>query len=286
MKLWTKVIFTGPEKPIILADRIMLLGSCFADSIGAKMASAGFQVGVNPFGTLYNPASLAGAVARLDSGRPFGPGDCVEMGAGAGRICSFEHHTSFARESKEAFLENANARLQEARAFWKDCNHVILTLGTSFVWCVDGKPVSNCLKRPAGEFTRRMLGTEESASLLQSIISSHPEKRFMLTVSPIRHLGDGAHANSISKARLLLAADSCTDADYFPAFEILNDELRDYRFYAEDLVHPSAQAVSYIWEQFLDGCTDPSEREAIAANEKAARRMAHRPLLDSSLRSE
>ena len=279
MKLWTKVIFTGPEKPIILADRIMLLGSCFADSIGEKMAAAGFRVEVNPFGTLYNPASLAAAVARLDSGLPFGPGDCVEMGAGAGRICSFEHHTSFARESAEAFLDNANARLSEARAFWKECNRVIMTLGTSFVWCVDGKPVSNCLKRPSSEFTRRMLGAEESASLLQSVISAHPEKRFMLTVSPIRHMGDGAHANAISKARLLLAADACKGADYFPAFEILNDELRDYRFYAEDLVHPSATAVNYIWEQFLENCCAPEERDTVSANEKAARHMAHRSIL-------
>lgn len=286
MKLWTKVIFPKPERPFLLEDRIMLLGSCFADSIGEKMRAAGFRVMVNPFGTLYNPASLASAVERLDSDALFGPSDCVEMGAGAGRICSFEHHTSFARESAEAFLEHANASLQEARAFWKDCNRVILTLGTSFVWCVGGKPVSNCLKRPAGEFTRRMLSPEESASLLQGVIASHPEKRFMLTVSPIRHLGDGAHANSVSKAGLLLAADSCKGADYFPAYEILLDELRDYRFYAEDLVHPSVQAVGYIWEQFLEGCTDPAEAAAIADNEKAARRLAHRSILDSSLRSE
>ena len=101
----------------------------------------------------------------------------------------------------------------------------------------------------------------------------------MITVSPIRHLGDGAHANSVSKAGLLLAADSCKDADYFPAFEIVLDELRDYRFYAEDLIHPSQQAVNYIWEQFLDNCSAPEERDAIAENEKAARRLAHRSIL-------
>ena len=280
MKLWTKVILPKFERPFLLGDRIMLLGSCFADSIGEKMRAAGFQVMVNPFGTLYNPASLASAVERLDSDSLFGPSDCVEMGAGAGKICSFEHHTSFARESAEAFLEHANASLLEARAFWKDCNRVILTLGTSFVWCVGGKPVSNCLKRPAGEFTRRMLGPNESASLLQGLISAHPEKRFLITVSPIRHLGDGAHANSVSKASLLLAADSCREADYFPAFEIVLDELRDYRFYAEDLVHPSQQAVNYIWEQFLDCCTAPEERDAIAENGKAARRLAHRSLAE------
>ncbi|MBR5043640.1 MAG: GSCFA domain-containing protein [Bacteroidales bacterium] len=283
MKLWTKVIYPPLGSPFLLSGHTMLLGSCFADTIGGKMAAAGFNVLVNPFGTLYNPASLLSAVERLDSDTMFGLSDCVEMGAQAGRICSFEHHTSFARETAEEFLENANARLLEARAFWKCCDRVILTLGTSFVWYAGGKPVSNCLKRPAGEFTRRMLSVEESAACLDKIIKAHPDKRFMLTVSPIRHLGDGAHANSVSKARLLLAADGCSGADYFPAFEILNDELRDYRFYADDLVHPSNQAVEYIWEAFLDGCTDPGEREMIEQNEKAARLKAHRKILSGDL---
>ncbi len=279
MKLWTQVSFPPLEDPFLLSDRVMLLGSCFADSVGERMAAAGFNTIVNPFGTLYNPASLLGAVRRLDSESPFGPSDCIEMGAGANKICSFEHHTSFARSSAEVFLENANAKLLEARDFWKRCNKVILTLGTSFVWYFKGLPVANCLKRPSGEFTRRMLSVEESAKCLNEIVDSHPEKSFLLTVSPIRHLGDGAHANSLSKASLLLACNECKRAGYFPAFEILNDELRDYRFYADDLVHPSAMAVERIWELFLDGCTKGSERAAIEANEKAARREAHRPLL-------
>ncbi|MBO6169564.1 MAG: GSCFA domain-containing protein [Bacteroidales bacterium] len=279
MKLWTKVIFPAPDRVFLLSDRIVLLGSCFADSIGRRMQGAGFDVMVNPFGTLYNPASLLSAVRRLDSDEPFRPKDCVEMGAGAGRICSFEHHTSFARESREAFLENANAKLDEARAFWQSCNRVILTLGTSFVWYSGGRVVSNCLKRPASEFTRKMLSPEESAACLRSIMDAHPEKDFTITVSPIRHMGDGAHANALSKAALLLAADSCKQANYFPAFEILNDELRDYRFYAEDLVHPSKQAEDYIWERFLETCTAKEELQRIEENEKAARRLAHRSIL-------
>lgn len=279
MKFWTKVIVPPVERPYTLSDRIMLLGSCFADSVGEKMLAAGFRTHVNPFGTLYNPASIRSAVERLDSGRPFEAADCVEMGSGAGRICSFEHHTSFARPTAEVFLANANDALQEARTFWSECNRVIISLGTSFVWCSGGRVVSNCLKRPVAEFTRRMLDIKESRNCLQGIIDAHPEKDFMLTVSPIRHMGDGAHANTISKSRLLLAADACKRAWYFPAFEILNDELRDYRFYADDLVHPSAAAVNYIWERFVEECTVPEERATMAENEKAARRKAHRSIL-------
>ena len=124
MKFWTQVSFPPLEDPFLLSDRVMLLGSCFADSVGERMAAAGFNTIVNPFGTLYNPASLLGAVRRLDSESLFGPSDCIEMGAGANKICSFEHHTSFARSNAEVFLENANAKLLEARDFWKRCNKV------------------------------------------------------------------------------------------------------------------------------------------------------------------
>ena len=279
MKFFSPVTIPQPSRLLSLSDSIMMLGSCFADSIGQKMSAAGFDVNVNPFGTLYNPASIAGAVRRLDGSTLFEASDCVEMGAGAGRICSFEHHTSFARKDTEEFLHNANDKLLQARDFWKSCNIVVISLGTSFAWYHDGRVVSNCLKRPTGEFTRRMLAPEESATCLKSIIDSHPEKHFILTVSPIRHLGDGAHSNSLSKASLLLAAEAIKAADYFPAFEILMDELRDYRFYAEDLVHPSPAAVSFIWDRFLESYVVPEEIDAIRANEKAARLSSHRSIL-------
>ena len=283
MKLYSQVVFPPLKSPFSLQDRIVFLGSCFADSIGEKMAAAGFDVLVNPFGTLYNPASLLQAVRRLDSCTPFGPADCVPMGAGAGRICSFEHHTSFARPAAEEFLSNANAKLQQAREFWGKANRLVLTLGTSFVWRCDGRVVANCLKRPAGEFTREMLSVEQSSECLSAIASAHPEKQILITVSPIRHLGDGAHTNAISKARLLLSAEALTEANgpaqYFPAFEIMMDELRDYRFYADDLVHPSPAAVNYIWERFLATAVSPSDLDQIARNEKEHKQQSHRPNL-------
>lgn len=291
MKLFTEV---HCEKKITIAhsDPVCVLGSCFADEMGARLEAAGFDALRNPFGTLYNPASLAAAVARLDGAAPFTREDCVEMGAGAGLVCSFSHHTSFARPTAEEFLANANARLSEDATRWRSCRVVLLTLGTAWVWRALERPgqpvVANCLKRPAREFAHELLSVEACAELLRGIIETHPEKRFLLTVSPIRHLGAGAHANTLSKSTLHLAADQVissfagltgeSSVSHFPAYEIVNDELRDYRFYADDLVHPAPTAVQLIWERFLDACTDPADRECILAAERASRAASHRPL--------
>lgn len=285
MKLLTevrcdKIPFSfSPDRPVCV------LGSCFADEMAGRLSDAGFQVLANPFGTLYNPASLAEAVRRLDSAEPFTPEDCVEMGAGAGLTGSFSHHTRFARASAEAFLAEANARLAEDAAAWRECRQVILTLGTARVWRAlerPGRPVvANCLKRPAREFAHELLSVDACASLLRDIIGNHPDKEFLLTVSPIRHLGEGAHANTLSKSILHLAVEevlAAFNAAYFPAYEILLDELRDYRFYADDLLHPAAVAVGIIWERFLEACTEPDDRARILAAERAARAARHRPL--------
>ena len=303
MKLVTEVTCTRSASPIRLDGDICLLGSCFADEMGRKLSDAGFRVLANPFGTLYNPASLAAAVARLDEPVPFREEDCVPLGAGDGRIGSFSHHTSFARSTAAEFLDVANAALAEAAGAWRRCGTVILTLGTARVWRaleLPGRPVvANCLKRPAREFAHELLSTDECARLLRGIVEAHPDKHFILTVSPIRHLGDGAHANTVSKATLHLAIeqlclpeaagsrpaevsrhprpDRGSLVEYFPAYEILMDELRDYRFYAEDLVHPAPTAVQLVWERFLEAYADPADLPRIRENEKAARAARHCP---------
>lgn len=279
LKLQTPV--TVPPLPfgISYRDKIMVLGSCFAEETGRRLAETGFDVCVNPFGPLYNPVSLCNAAARLASGIPFTADDCVEIGAGDGRICSFSHHTSFARETPEAFLEGANAALETASAFWKESNKVLVTLGTS--WCfrydATGETVANCLKRPAAEFTRYALPSERTALLLKGLMERNPDKRFLFTVSPIRHLADGAHANQLSKASLLLAVEAVHGA-YFPAYEIMMDELRDYRWWAEDMVHPSPQAARYIWERFIDATLPDEERDLFGSRCKAACAARHIPL--------
>ena len=285
MKWQTPVTFPPSRIPLTPDDGVLVVGSCFADEIGERMRRSDFNACVNPFGTLYNPLSVAGALSRLCDGRPFTESECVEMGAGAGRICSFSHHTSFARETPEAFLSVANEALEDAAAFWQDCNKVCITLGTVFCWLHDGAVVANCLKRPASEFERVEMTLEQVTAVLRSIVVSSPGKAFLFTVSPIRHLGDGAHLNQLSKSTLLLAVDALLRdplvgqrCEYFPAYEILLDELRDYRFYAEDMTHPSAQAADYIWERFKEFAVPAEYADRVAQAEKDWKAVQHRPL--------
>lgn len=282
MKLTTAIEIAKLPFSISLSDRICLLGSCFSNAIGSHLIDAGFCAQVNPFGQLYNPESIAAAVKRLDSGEAFADGECVQMGAGAQKFCSFWHHTSFARSSKEEFLAVANEQLAQSSAFWKSCNVVIITLGTAYVWRREGKTVANCLKRPACEFERSLLSLEQIQALLSEIVRSHPDKRFIFTVSPIRHLSDGAHKNTLSKSLLHLGAQAVIDEKqccYFPAYEIVMDELRDYRFYAADLVHPRDITEDYIWERFGEAAFIDKEKEAIRSHEKASRSVKHHALL-------
>lgn len=285
MKLQTPVADDKCRVGISYNDKIMMLGSCFTDNIGKQLLNYGFDVCVNPFGTLYNPASIYESVLRLIQGTPFTEEDCTQIGAGSERICSFHHHTTFARETRQEFLNNANQALKKASEFFKECNKVIITLGTS--WCyrhlATDRIVCNCLKHPAAEFIREFLPSDQTAAILSSIISACKDKEFIFTVSPIRHFKDGAHGNQLSKSALLLGADSaiCANvkcADYFPAYEIVMDELRDYRFYAEDMCHPSAQAIDYIRERFLNWALPADEHATLDANIKKFKQSCHRAL--------
>lgn len=282
MKLQTPVTDLPNKVSISYKDKIMMLGSCFSDNIGTRLRNYGFDVCVNPFGTLYNPASILSSVKRLLECNGYHEDDCIEIGAGDSRICSFFHHTSFARATKEEFMSNAQVRLKEAAEFMKECNKIIITLGTS--WCYrhieKDMIVSNCLKRPAKEFVREFLQSGTTAAMLNEIMELCPDKQFIFTVSPIRHFKDGAHGNQLSKASLLLGIDEALKthaafADYFPAYEIVMDELRDYRFYAEDMCHPTQQAADYICERFLDWTLPPDEHETLKENIRTWRQYCH-----------
>lgn len=293
LKLQTPVADTPCKVGISYNDRILMLGSCFSDSIGRQMADFGFNVCVNPFGTLYNPVSILRSIEILAGNRDFRTDDCIQIGAGDERWCSFSHHTSFARGSQEEFLSNANSALSKAREFFASCNKVIITLGTA--WCFrnvnSGKIVSNCLKRPAAEFIRERLSSSEVTDMLHRISESCQGRQIIFTVSPIRHFKDGAHGNQISKSALLLGIEDflcgCPvdlsmnpryPADYFPAYEIMMDELRDYRFYAEDMCHPSQQAVTYIRERFLSWALPASEHPLLEENIRAFKHASHKKI--------
>ena len=242
MKLYTSVDIVPAVRQIGYGDKILLLGSCFADNIGAKFSEHYFQATINPLGTLYNPASIAAAITNV------GNSQLVEHN---GLWHSMMHHGAFSGKDKEKVLtrcEQSRALLQRALM---EASTVVVTFGTAWVYEMEGQVVANCHKLPANRFTRRCLTVNEIVEMWQQIVASMPDKHWIFTVSPIRHVKDGLHANQISKAILLQAVDQLGQS-YFPSYEIMMDELRDYRFYAEDMVHPSAVAVEYIWQRFVD----------------------------------
>ena len=285
LKLNTPVAAGKSRVAVSYRKPMMLLGSCFAENIGNAMRNVGFDAMVNPLGTIYNPVSLLNSLTRIASGTPFEASECVAIGAGDGRICSFYHHTSHARATVEEFLSEANAIMDVARIHWERTELLVVTLGTA--WCFrhveSGMVVTNCLKRPAGEFARFRLSVEECASALGKVVELAGGREVIFNVSPIRHWADGAHGNALSKSTLMLGIDnvmSCHPAntEYFPSFEIMTDELRDYRFYADDMNHPSQLAERYIFDRFMDFALPDSEIKELEENIKAAQRRGHRQM--------
>lgn len=248
--LYTSVDIKPSGSKIGYNDKILLLGSCFADNIGEKFTEHYFQATINPYGTLYNPASIARAVGGFR-------GEIVEWG---GLWHSTMHHGCLSGAEKDIVEANCQAAEKLLQEAVREADVVVVTFGTAWVYEMDGEVVANCHKMPANRFLRRCLTVEEIVELWEPIIMRMPDKHWVFTVSPIRHVKDGLHANQISKAILLQAIDNLISSlslqasklDYFPSYEIMMDELRDYRFYAEDLVHPSKMAVDYIWERFVD----------------------------------
>ena len=286
MILQTEIKINPIEQTIAYGDSLLFLGSCFADEIGSLCRGLGFDALVNPFGVLYNPASIAQSVERLDSGMPFVAKEVIWVGEG--QYCTFSHNTAFWNSSETTLLEQVNQSLAEAHAHFAKSKWIIISLGTSWIfrYKANGSVVSNCHKLPANQFERQFLSVEQSFRYLSEIVQQHPEKQFVFTVSPLRHLKDGLHENQLSKAALLLAVDEVCkafdNAHYFPAYEILLDELRDYRFYKEDMVHPTEQAVRYIWERFVEFAIDPKEKSTMQAATEVRQMLQHRPVFPES----
>ena len=282
MILQTEVKIQPLEQTITYSDGLLFLGSCFADEVGAICKGLGFNALVNPFGVLYNPASISQSINRLANRKPFSPNEVIAVGEK--QFCTFSHNTAFWSHSETALLEQVNARLEAAHEHFLKAKWIVVSLGTSWVFKhkATGMVVSNCHKLPAQQFERNFLTAEQSAELLSDMVHQHAEKQFIFTVSPLRHLKDGLHGNQISKAALMLAVDQvCAkhkNAYYFPAYEIVMDELRDYRFYKEDMVHPTEQTVHYIWERFTDFAINPTEQPAMKMASEVKQMLQHKPL--------
>ena len=250
-----------PEFPwkMDYSKSMMFFGSCFSENIGQKLLDLKFDVDMNPFGILYNPESIANSLTILFDKRIFTENDLFQD---QGLWNSFYHHSRFSDVDQEMTLEKINHRISSSHEFLKKADFLIITFGTAWVYELKktGQIVSNCHKVPAAEFKRFRLGvyeiTEVYRELLERIWKFNPNLKVIFTVSPIRHWKDGAVENQLSKATLLLAIDKLIKGfgdqvcAYFPSYEIMMDELRDYRFYAEDMLHISPVATDYIFERF------------------------------------
>lgn len=284
---WSTTIAIDKQKGFLqYSNPILLIGSCFAENVGEYLTRAKFDIEVNPFGTLYNPESITMGIERLMSNHPFSKDELANDG---NLWYSYHHHGKFSQPTAQATLDVINSQYEQASKMLSRCQRLIITFGTAYVYRLksNGMTVANCHKQPASLFTRERLTVEDIVQRWSQIITRlqayAPDCKILFTVSPIRHLRDGAHDNQLSKSTLLLAIDRlcATYSDmcsYFPAYEIVMDELRDYRFYAEDMTHPSAQAIAYICSRMVETYFTEETQQLAERCEKIYRSLQHRPL--------
>lgn len=268
---------------------VMMLGSCFSDNIGLRLRQACFDVDINPFGTLYNPASIACGIGAILKCRQYSIDDLFQE-KGDNRWHSFSHHSEYSSVDSQLMLEKINQRVCEANKMLQRASTLIVTLGTAWVYkyAPTGKVVANCHKLTASMFERSMMSIDEIVAMWKDVIADvkaiNQSIQVIFTVSPIRHLRDGAHENQLSKSTLLLAINQlereCEDVIYFPAYEIMNDDLRDYRFYASDMTHPSEVAVDYIYDIFSQSFFDDDTISLAEKCVKLSKRLMHIPMSD------
>ena len=285
MNFQTSVELPVGLPPISHISPILLMGSCFAENMGTFLTEAKFQLDLNPFGILYNPLSISSALKDIITKKEYTEKDLFTY---RGVWHSTMHHGSFSAATPEATLQNINARLLQAHQTVPKLDWLMLTFGTAYVYEAKetGKVVANCHKLPEKNFIRRRLEIDEIVEdytlLLDELISLNPQLKILFTVSPIRHIRDGMHANQLSKSVLLLAIDRLMQrypqvTCYFPSYEIVLDELRDYRFYADDMVHPSTLTVNYLWERFSETFFTPETQSLIKECETIRKAIAHKP---------
>lgn len=289
MNFRTQVELSERETEIRHSERIMLFGSCFAENIGNLLKENKFRCDVNPFGVLYNPLSIANALNQILEGKEYREEDLFFSG---GLWHSWMHHSDFSAPSQEEALALVNSRLAKAKENLAKADWLVITWGTAYVYIHQEmqKVVGNCHKQPDKTFRRLMLNAEalveECRDVLKKCREVNPNLKVLFTVSPIRHAKDGMHGNQLSKATLLLAIDeicrTCPNCFYFPSYEIVMDELRDYRFYSDDMIHLSSKAVEYIWECF-SRCYFSKETQAIMKEwAEVKRALDHKPFRPNS----
>lgn len=272
----TKVSIAPSPVTIDHRDSGLILGSCFAQEVGARMLAAKFRLVDNPSGIIFNPVSISRAYDDLVTQRRYVESDLVQHGT---LWHSMHHHGSFSSPNSLEVLHKIN---RDSLPMLYD--YVIVTLGSAWVYEYRGEVVANCHKIPSREFVRRRLTVDECVAALEPI--AHSGAKVVVTVSPVRHIKDGLAENSLSKSILRVAsaelAEVYENVHYFPSFEIVMDELRDYRYYSDDMLHPSAVAVEYIWQRFGETFFTADTRDLVRKIEKINAALAHRPINPST----
>ncbi len=289
MKFRTEVLPEEKKGLVKYSSKIFSAGSCFAENIAKSLEDNFFSVLSNPFGTLYNPVSVFNLFEFIAGKRDLGENDVVYYD---GLWHGFFQNTEFSSESKEKLLKRIKRAIKTSAEFITDTDLVILTFGTAFVYryVKSNLTVANCHKIPQSEFERELLRTEDIFEYIRKTLEIIKEKaangcNVILTVSPVRHLKDGAHLNNISKGNLLSAVNRAAEEFdfvwYFPAYEILLDDLRDYRFYDTDLVHPNSAALEYIREKFSVAYFDEATENFVKITGKIRKALNHRFLSEN-----
>lgn len=295
MNFFSKVDIPASDLRIDYKSNLVFIGSCFADNISAQFASRKFKVQANPFGTVYNPVSLASQIKAIANEKIFDEQDVFKDERSDGLWHCWNAHSSFSGRTREECIAKLNTATTHARVYLQEADVVFVTLGTAFVYYLNesGKVVSNCHRQDPKLFTRRMISVEEATKAIHETVvhirQLNQNAHIIFTVSPLRHLSDGAHNNTLSKATLQLAIDKVLHGhreepeatkqsiiEYFPSYEIVMDELRDYRFYNSDMVHLSETAEEYIFEQMVETYCNASTHENMAKVERFLKMANHR----------
>ena len=288
MELQTKIPLVKASAAIDYESSLLLLGSCFAEHIADKLHYYRFRLLSNPFGILFQPIAIERLIARSLAGERYTEDELFYLNEA---WHSFDAHSDLSKTTNRTCMNSLNKGLESTRDQILESTHIIITLGTAWVYRHKQRDsiVANCHKVPQKEFAKELLSTEEVQSSLMRIIelikSANQNATVVLTVSPVRHLKDGFVENSRSKAHLIAAVQQVVNdnnAQYFPSFELMMDELRDYRFYTADMVHPNELAVNYVWEKFRDVWIDPHSYPIMEAVDQVQKGLQHKPFKPDS----
>lgn len=290
MNFTTKIPITQNANPIDYNSKIVSFGSCFAENMGDKLLYYKFQTQVNPFGIIFNPFSIEKLIERVVLQRHFTKDDIFFFNE---RWHCYEVHSELSHSDSEVVLRNLNRILSDTQKQLQQATHIIITYGTSWVYrhIETNAIVANCHKVPQKQFSKELLSIDSIQKSIQNTVSLiatlNPKCNFIFTVSPVRHLKDGFVENQVSKAHLIAAIYATTNTkqqalNYFPSYEIMMDELRDYRFYADDMIHPSPMAIDYIWERFAATQIDASAITTMELVQTIQKGLAHRPFNPNS----